>query len=415
MAKSQPIALILAAGESSRFEPLANRQNHKAMLTLLGRPILDYALGGLAKAGFRKVVIVRNADETAMVEYFSHKDHYGLDINFEVQTDLAAGMAGAVLDAKKHLTAPFLILTPSHIEVSEAWPAILKAKAGAVSAVLCGQVTKEPERCGIFKLEGDRVIDIIEKPQPGQAPSDIRVVGLYFLEPDFLEVLSQEPVGQYSFEAALAKYVRQQATRLIYIEGPTYSLKNTWDLFGLNDALLARQQARVSQLAQVSPTAVIQGMVIVEDGAGIHEYAVIKGPCYIGKGAVVGDHALIRGPTSLAAGATIGTFSEVARSIVMEQSSVHSGYLGDSIIGRQCHLGAGFITANRRLDRGPVKVTVKGERVSTGRPGLGVIMGHRVMASIRVGVMPVVTIGSDVKIGPGAMVMKDVSKGEVLK
>src|SRR3989338_10536348 len=120
MVKSQPTALIRAAGDSSRFEPLANRQNHKAMLTLLGRPILDYVLGDLAKAGFRKVVIVRNADETAMVEYFSHKDHYGLDINFEVQTDLAAGMAGAVLGAKKNLTAPLFFFNPHLFLVNEA-------------------------------------------------------------------------------------------------------------------------------------------------------------------------------------------------------------------------------------------------------------------------------------------------------
>src|SRR3989338_2429390 len=174
MVKSQPTALILAAGESSRFEPLANRQNHKAMLTLLGWPILDYVLGDLAKAGFRKVVIVRNADETLMVEYFSHKDHYGLDINFEVQTDLAAGMAGAGFGAKKHLTAPLFFFTPRHFYVSRIWPAISEAQTGDVKAVLCGQVTKEPERCGIFKLEGDRVVDIIEKPEPSQAPSDIR-------------------------------------------------------------------------------------------------------------------------------------------------------------------------------------------------------------------------------------------------
>ena len=407
MSEIKPIALILAAGESSRFEPLANAQNHKAMLTLLGRPILDYVLEDLAKAGFKRAVIARNASDVALAEYFRERENYGLEVKFEVQLDLKAGMAGAVLAAQKYLTEPFLVLTPSHFDVSGAWPAILKAKAGAVKAVLCGQVTQEPERCGIFKLEGDRVVDIIEKPEPSQAPSDIRVVGLYLLSPEFLVTLAKEPVNQYGFESALAKYVRQQPTRLIKIDGPTYSLKNTWDLFGLNEALLARQQDRVSQSAQVSPTAAIQGMVIVEDGAVIHEYAVIKGPCYIGKNAVVGDHALIRGATSLAEAVKIGPFSEVARSIVMEQSSLHSGYLGDSIIGRQCHLGAGFITANRRLDRQPVKVTVKGERVSTGRIGLGVIMGHRVMAGIRVGTMPGITIGSDVKIGPGEMIFKD--------
>jgi len=181
MSEIKPIALILAAGESSRFEPLANAQNHKAMLTLLGRPILDYVLEDLAKAGFKRAVIARNASDVALAEYFRERENYGLEVKFEVQLDLKAGMAGAVLAAQKYLTEPFLILTPSHFDVSRIWPAISEAQTGDVKAVLCGQVTKESGRCGIFKLEGDRVVDIIEKPEPSQAPSNIRVVGLYFL------------------------------------------------------------------------------------------------------------------------------------------------------------------------------------------------------------------------------------------
>ncbi len=93
----------------------------------------------------------------------------------------------------------------------------------------------------------------------------------------------------------------------------------------------------------------------------------------------------------------------------------HLSYVGDSVLGESCNLGAGTITANLRLDDGIVKMRVKGEVVETGRRKLGTILGDGVKTGINVSIMP------GVKIGPGAWVAahlsveRDVRAKEFLK
>ena len=87
----------------------------------------------------------------------------------------------------------------------------------------------------------------------------------------------------------------------------------------------------------------------------------------------------------------------------------HQNYIGDSIIGQQCNLGAGTKVANLRLDKKNIMVVLNGKKLDTKRRKLGAIIGYNVQtginASINVGAM----IGNEVFIGPGAVV----AKGEI--
>ena len=85
----------------------------------------------------------------------------------------------------------------------------------------------------------------------------------------------------------------------------------------------------------------------------------------------------------------------------------HLSYMGDSIIGEGCNLGAGTKVANLKLDKS--NITISG--IDTGRRKLGVIMGDKVEvginASINVGTM----IGNNARIGPGALAHGVISPG----
>jgi len=50
-------AIILAAGKSSRFYPLAN-DKHKSMVRIMGKPILEYTIQGLKEAGIKEIVLI---------------------------------------------------------------------------------------------------------------------------------------------------------------------------------------------------------------------------------------------------------------------------------------------------------------------------------------------------------------------
>jgi len=119
----------------------------------------------------------------------------------------------------------------------------------------------------------------------------------------------------------------------------------------------------------------LKNHIFIEPGATVeHVYLNPKdGPIYIGKNATVMEGAMLRGPMALCessqismgakiyAGATIGPWSkvggEMSNSIITGFSNkVHDGYLGDSIIGEWCNLGADTNTSNLKNDYAMVKL-----------------------------------------------------------
>jgi len=81
----------------------------------------------------------------------------------------------------------------------------------------------------------------------------------------------------------------------------------------------------------------------------------------------------------------------------------HQNYVGDSIIGSNCNLGAGTKIANLRLDKKEITVTLNGERIKTGRKKLGAIIGDNVQTGINAMINVGTIIGNNVFIGPGVI------------
>jgi bifunctional UDP-N-acetylglucosamine pyrophosphorylase/glucosamine-1-phosphate N-acetyltransferase len=93
----------------------------------------------------------------------------------------------------------------------------------------------------------------------------------------------------------------------------------------------------------------------------------------------------------------------------MDHSNVpHLNYIGDSVIGQQCNLGAGTTIANLRLDKKNIPVILNGKKLDSKRQKLGMIMGDNSQTGINSIVNVGTMIGNDVFIGPGAL-----AKGEI--
>ena len=422
----KPIALILAAGESSRFEPYSYLGHHKSMLTVCGTPILAHVVRQIAEAGLADIVIVINKTNADIKQHLGDGSAFGAKIRYAVQ-DEPLGQGNAIVAAKAQLVSrsnakgdtprDFIVFNPSHIRAAEFIKSLLEAKGDGIDAVLLGRKTKEPWRYGIFRLENERAVEIIEKPAKGSEPSDIKVVGLWYLSADFLETLEATPIEQYQFEAALNTYMKTHNVRVILTQKETYPLKFAWDLLTMTQALLCMQKGSIARDATVHKSVVIDesdGPIVIESGARVFEHSVIRGPAYIGRNATVGNHCVVR-ESSIEEGTKIGAHLELARSLMMERSQAHSGYIGDSVIGRDCWIGTDFHSANARFDKAHVQVTVKAERIDSGRRKLGVIMGHGVSVGIKSGTMPGVVIGSEAAIGPGAILYENVEpKGKIV-
>jgi bifunctional UDP-N-acetylglucosamine pyrophosphorylase/glucosamine-1-phosphate N-acetyltransferase len=105
----------------------------------------------------------------------------------------------------------------------------------------------------------------------------------------------------------------------------------------------------------------------------------------------------------------IGNAVEIKNSLILDNTTIgHLSYVGDSVIGKKCNFGAGTKVANLRLDKKEVYMTIKEERISSGRKKLGVFMGDNVNTGINVSLMPGITIGENSHIGAHTLVNQDV-------
>ena len=138
----------------------------------------------------------------------------------------------------------------------------------------------------------------------------------------------------------------------------------------------------------------------------------INGPVYIAKGCDIGPNCFIRPGCCFGPNVRIGASVEVKNSIVMAETNLpHHNYVGDSVIGERCNLGAGTKVANLRFDDQNVRVSFKGGLIDSGRRKLGVIMGDDVKTGINAMIDAGTIIWERSVIGPGALAKGNIGPG----
>ena len=192
------------------------------------------------------------------------------------------------------------------------------------------------------------------------------------------------------------------------VEGQTL-VTHLWDLIADLGPRITADLEAMGRLGEHAGT-VEDGAVVVEPGrvyvgagATVRAGAVVSaagGPVWIADGAEVGENAVVKGPVWLGPGAIVKAAGRVDESVVGERSKVggevhgsvvhafsskgHDGYLGNSVLGRWCNLGADTNTSNLKNDYGEVTVwdAVAGDFVPSGRQFAGLFMGDHSKCSI---------------------------------
>lgn len=189
-----------------------------------------------------------------------------------------------------------------------------------------------------------------------------------------------------------------KVTKAIAVEEEIKAVRYPWNIFQLNDWAIRQDFAiltknRKSQSISKTNKTVNPSRIFIEKGAKV-EHAVLNasaGPIYIGENAEVMEGSFIRGPFAMGEGAclkmgskvygatTLGPYSigggEIKNSVLSGYcNKAHDGYLGDSVIGEWCNLGAGTTNSNLKNNAGVVKVWTSTGEMNAGKK-CGVMMG----------------------------------------
>jgi UDP-N-acetylglucosamine diphosphorylase/glucosamine-1-phosphate N-acetyltransferase len=193
-----------------------------------------------------------------------------------------------------------------------------------------------------------------------------------------------------------------QNSKKLQFEDEVLIIKDLWEIFLYNGAEIRNDFTLLTEGRKSNPIADKHTIVYNEENIFIEEGVKIRaailnaedGPIYIGKNAQIHEGSIIRGPFALCEGShvntggkmrgdvTVGPFSkvggEIAASVIFGYTNKgHEGYLGNSVLGEWCNLGADTNTSNLKNNYAEVKIWnyAKGGFKNTGQQFCGLIMG----------------------------------------
>ncbi|HVM11618.1 MAG TPA: UTP--glucose-1-phosphate uridylyltransferase GalU [Actinomycetota bacterium] len=267
-------AVIPAAGLGTRFLP-ATKAQPKEMLPLVDKPAIQYVVEEAVRSGLRDLLIITGRGKRTLEDHFdrsgeleNHLERAGKhDLLKQVReiTEMATvhyirqrdplGLGAAVAVAEPHAAGePFAVLLGDDV-IAAADP--LLARMAEVyerygrSVIAVQEVPREDiSLYGAVKpetVEDDlvRVLDIVEKPSPEQAPSNLAVIGRYIFTPEIFDALRQtapDAGGEVQLTDAIAILAREQAVYAYVFEGARYDIGKKLDYLRATVELAAERE-----------------------------------------------------------------------------------------------------------------------------------------------------------------------------
>lgn len=187
-----------------------------------------------------------------------------------------------------------------------------------------------------------------------------------------------------------------------------FQIRNTWDIFSLNGKALEDDfelitKGRISAPISDTNRVIKPERIFLEEGASV-EFSILnatEGPIYLGKDALVmegnlirggfalGDHGVVKMGAKIYGPTTVGPYGkvcgEINNSVIFGYSSKgHDGYLGNSVLGEWCNIGADSNNSNLKNNYDKVKLwSYESERFEpTGLQFCGLMMGDHSKTAI---------------------------------
>lgn len=218
--------LFPAAGYGTRFLP-TTKSMPKEMMPIVNKPLFQYGVEEAMEAGMTGMAIVTGRGKRAIEDHF--------DINYELEHQIAGSDKEELLDQVRHIIDKCTFSYTRQIEMKGLGHAILTGETligdQPFAVVLADDLCYSPEqgvlsqmvalyekhRCSIVAIEevpedetdkygviaGEeiepgliQITDMVEKPDPSEAPSNLAIIGRYVLTPDIFDIIRQTPPGR---------------------------------------------------------------------------------------------------------------------------------------------------------------------------------------------------------------------------
>lgn len=408
--------VLLTAGEGTRMRPLTLTRP-KTMLQVGGKPILQYNLEALRDAGITDIVMVVGYKKEAIVDYFEDGSKFGVNITYVTQ-EKRLGTAHAISSIRNVVDNELIVLNGDIIVDPELIVDLIrKYESSEASSILVLIEVEDPSSFGVVEIEKDRIKDIIEKPAPGEATSNLVNAGIYLFDNTIFNAIDRTPKserGEYEITDSLKIQIAENEIVLgIKSDNKWIDVGRPWELLDVNEMFISEMEEKIE--GEIEDGVTIHGPIILGKNSIIRSGTYIFGPVFIGEGCDIGPNSYLRKFTYLGNNVNVGNAVEIKNSIIMDGTNVnHLSYVGDSVIGTNCNIAAGTNIANLRFDNKNVKMKVKGEIIDCGVRKLGAIFGDNVKTGINSSFNPGVKVGINSAVGSGTIIYKDIPSNTLI-
>lgn len=331
-------AIVLVGGEGTRLRPLTWR-TPKALVPVLGRPLLEHLLLNLKQHGVDSVILAMTHRSEAIRSEFGDGERLGLSIDYAYE-DTPLGSGGAIAaTASTWRNAEggpwdesFLVVNGDIITDLDITAMLRHHREKSAVLSLSLHEVEDPSPFGVVDIDADTQIHrFVEKPKAEEAPSRLINAGTWIFEPRLIDML--DPTTFNRVEDGLFPSLCAAGEPVFGFHRPAY-----WGDVGNAEALLRVNLDMVTGLV-ASPAASPTGPAIyidetstIEDDAHLEGPVVVGAGCTIRAGATVTRSLLWDGVTVeteadvrdsiLATGVTVGTAAQVAESVVAHGAAI---------------------------------------------------------------------------------------------
>jgi len=328
--------MVLAAGKGTRLLPLTG-EIPKPMAPVVGKPIIQHIFELLAGTGLDEVhVNVHYLADAILDAYGTTTSVNGMKVRI-TREDRLVGTAGSVKRIADSFGETFVVIMGDALTDVDVREVVSFHKERGALVTLALMRVADTSQVGVIELDSEQnVVGFQEKPDPGEALSNLANTGIYVLEPEVMEYIPENTF--FDFAEDVFPRLLAEGEKLAGYEGSFY-----WsDIGTLETYRAAQQDALLGKVRLNIPGEQRPEGLWVEHGVRIHPTVAIEGRVVLSQDAVIGRGVTLIGDVTVGSDCWLRPGATIKRSILLPGSSVGDGaYLEDCIVGHGYDVRAG--------------------------------------------------------------------------
>ena len=326
----------MAGGEGTRLRPLTSNQP-KPMVSLCGKPCMEYIVELLKKHGFDETVVTLMFLPKVIRDYFGDGSTLGVSMRYSVE-QAPAGTAGSVKLAEDYLRDDtFIVISGDALTDFDLGEVVAFHKQRGAMVTIALKRVENPLEFGVVVVDEEgRIERFLEKPTWGQVFSDTVNTGIYVLEPEVFDHIPADT--KYDFSQDLFPMLFEMGAPLY-----GYVAEGYWqDIGSLPQYLTANCDLLDGKVEASIPGIELQHRIFVGESINLDSLENITGPAYIGNYAKIAETASIGKYTVLGNNVVVKDHAETRYSVIGSNTYVGaSAKVLGTILGKNCDVKAG--------------------------------------------------------------------------